>query len=329
MTRSSLRYHRGGMPDSSSANERSSALATLLTEARYAPSERIDELTTAEMLTVMNAADREVAEAVAREIPAIARAVEAITAALSPERAGRLFYVGAGTSGRLGVLDASECPPTFNVPESLVQGLIAGGDYALRHAVEGAEDSPELGATDLRAHGFCAKDVLAGIAASGRTPYVLGAMAHARSLGAVTIGISCVPDSEVACAAQIAITPAVGPEVITGSTRLRAGTATKLVLNMLSSGAMIQLGMVYSNLMVNVQPTNAKLEDRAERIVVELTGLSRAAAAELLTRAGSIKAAVLMHAHGLSRERADGLLRNAHGHLRHAMESASAGGTGD
>src|SRR6202020_2561913 len=242
------------MPDSNSATHPAPTLSTLLTEARYKPSEHIDELSTTEMLQVMNAADREVADAVAREIPAIARAVDAIAAALDPERGGRLFYVGAGTSGRLGVLDASECPPTFNVPASLVQGFIAGGDYALRHSIEGAEDSHELGATDLRAHGFTAEDVLVGIAASGRTPYVLGAMQHARSLGAVTIGLSCVPESAGSQAAQIAIAPAVGPEVVTGSTRLRAGTATKLVLNMLSTGAMIRLGTVYSNLIENVEP---------------------------------------------------------------------------
>jgi N-acetylmuramic acid 6-phosphate etherase len=311
------------MSDSNSSTDHASALATLLTEARYEPSERIDELSTTEMLQVMNTADREVADAVAREIPAIACAVDAIAAALAPELGGRLFYVGAGTSGRLGVLDASECPPTFNVPSTLVQGLIAGGEYALRHSVEGAEDSPELGATDLRAHGFGAKDVLAGIAASGRTPYVLGAMQYARSLGAITIGVSCVPGSAVARAAEIAITPAVGPEVVTGSTRLRAGTATKLVLNMLSTGAMIRLGTVYSNLMVNVQPSNEKLADRAERIVVELTGLPRERAGALFREAGSIKAAVLMHAHRLSREEAEALLRDAHGHLRHAMETAA------
>lgn len=310
------------MSDSSSAAKTSSALGLLLTETRYKPSERIDELSTVEMLQVINAADREVADAVAREIPAIAHAVDAIAEALAAEHGGRLFYVGAGTSGRLGVLDASECPPTFNVPPTLVQGFIAGGDYALRHSVEGAEDSRELGATDLRAHGLTAKDVLAGIAASGRTPYVLGAMDYARELGAVTIGVSCVPDSEVARAARIAITPAVGPEVITGSTRLRAGTATKLVLNMLSTGAMIKLGMVYSNLMVNVQPTNEKLADRAQRIVVELTGLPHDRAATLLRESGSIKAAVLMHAHGVNREQAEALLRDAQGHLRQAMEAA-------
>jgi N-acetylmuramic acid 6-phosphate etherase len=299
-----------------------SRLAALLTETRYAPSARIDELSTTEMLEVMNRADREVADAVAREMPAIARAVDAVAAALAPERDGRLFYIGAGTSGRLGVLDASECPPTFNVPDTLVQGLIAGGDYALRHAVEGAEDSRELGADDLRARGFRAQDVLAGIAASGRTPYVLGAMEYAHSLGAVTIGISCVPESDVARAAEIAITPAVGAEVITGSTRLRAGTATKLVLNMLSTGAMIRLGMVYGNLMVNVQPTNAKLVDRAERIVVELTGLPRAEANALLEQAGSIKIAALMHARGLTREQAETLLQGWHGDLRAAMNAA-------
>lgn len=315
-----ITMHMSNLNSSTTAS--SATLGLLLTEARYRPSERIDELSTVEMLQVINAADREVADAVAREIPAIARAVDAIAEALAPERGGHLFYVGAGTSGRLGVLDASECPPTFNVPPALVQGFIAGGDYALRHSVEGAEDSRELGATDLRAHGFTAKDVLAGIAASGRTPYVLGAMEYAHSLGAVTIGVSCVPDSEVARAARIAITPAVGPEVITGSTRLRAGTATKLVLNMLSTGTMIRLGMVYSNLMVNVQPTNEKLADRAERIVVELTGLSRDRAAALLHEAGSIKTAVLMHAQGLTREQAEALLGEAHGHLRHAMEAA-------
>ncbi len=304
--------------------ERDATLATLLTEARYAPSEHIDELSTAEMLTVISTADCEVPEAVRRTIPAITRAVDAIAAALAPEQGGRLFYIGAGTSGRLGVLDASECPPTFNVPESLVQGLIAGGDYALRHAVEGAEDSAELGASDLKAHGFRAADVLAGVAASGRTPYVLGAMEYARTLGAVTVGISCVPGSPVERAADFGITPAVGPEVITGSTRMRAGTATKLVLNMLSTGAMIRLGMVYGNLMVNVQPTNAKLVDRAERIVMSLTGLAQGHAAALLESAGSIKAAMLMHSHGVSRAHAEELLASTHGHLRQAMNKAAA-----
>src|ERR1700748_2818833 len=304
------------MSDSNSSAKSAPALATLLTEARYKPSERIDELSTTEMLQVMNAADREVAGAVGREIPAIARAVDAIAAALDPERGGRLFYVGAGTSGRLGVLDASECPPTFNVPASMVQGFIAGGEYALRHSVEGAEDSPELGATDLRAHGFGAKDVLAGIAASGRTPYVLGAMEYARSLGALTIGVSCVPGSAVARAAEIAITPAVGPEVVTGSTRLRAGTATKLVLNMLSTGAMIRLGMVYGNLMVNVQPTNVKLKDRATRIIAAGTGVDEERAGALLAQAGSVRVAIVMQKLGITRELAMKRLEVAQGRLR-------------
>ncbi len=297
-------------------------LAQLLTETRSAASANIDQLSTVAMLEMMNDFDREVADAVRREIPAVARAVDAIAAALAPAQGGRLFYIGAGTSGRLGVLDASECPPTFNVPETLVQGWIAGGDYALRHAIEGAEDSFELGAQDLASHGFTGRDVLAGIAASGRTPYVLGALAHARSLGATTIAVSCVPDSELARAAEIAISPAVGPEVITGSTRLRAGTATKLVLNMLSTGAMIRLGAVYGNLMVNVQPTNAKLVDRAERILMELTGLDHGGAASLLEQAGSVKTAAVMHARGLSRAEAEKRLQAVDGQLRRALDPA-------
>lgn len=294
--------------------------AALLTEAPHPASAHIDELPTIKLLQVINAADAEVAAAVALELPQIARAVDAIVERM--ERGGRLFYTGAGTSGRLGVLDASECPPTFNVSPQLVQGIIAGGDRALRLAVEGAEDSAEQGAADLAAHGFEVGDALVGIAASGRTPYVLGALAHARAAGALTIGLSCVPESPVASAAEYPITPAVGPEVITGSTRMRAGTATKLVLNMLSTGAMVRLGMVYGNLMINVQPTNAKLEDRAARIVAELTSLDCAAAAALLAEAGSIKVAVLMNQLSLSRSAAEELLRAHHGHLRRALESA-------
>jgi N-acetylmuramic acid 6-phosphate etherase len=309
------------MPSSPPPLPPDSSLATLLTEARHPASAHIDQLPTLELMQLINSADTEVAAAVAREIPNIARAVDAIVQRL--ERGGRLFYTGAGTSGRLGVLDASECPPTFNVPADLVQGLIAGGDRALRHAVEGGEDSAEQGAADLAAHGFSPNDVLVGIAASGRTPYVLGALAHASALGSPTIGLSCVPNSAVAQAAEIAITPAVGPEIITGSTRMRAGTATKLVLNMLSTGAMVQLGMVYGNLMVNVQPTNAKLANRAARIVAELTGLDPAAATALLLDAGSVKAAVLMHQRKLSRPAAEALLRASRGQLRRALESTA------
>ncbi len=295
-------------------------LATLLTEARNPASAGIDELSTIKLLQVINAADAEVAAAVTLELSQIARAVDAIVERM--ERGGRLVYIGAGTSGRLGVLDASECPPTFNVSPELVRGIIAGGDHALRHAVEGAEDAPEQGAADLTAHGVGPKDALVGIAASGRTPYVLGALAHARAAGALTIGLSCVPGSAVAEAAEIAITPAVGPEIITGSTRMRAGTATKLVLNMLSTGVMVRLGMVYGNLMINVQPTNAKLADRSARIVAELTALDRSAAAALLDQAGSVKTAVLMHRKGLTRAAAEELLRAHHGHLRRALASA-------
>jgi N-acetylmuramic acid 6-phosphate etherase len=286
----------------------------LLTETRHPGSARIDQLSTREMLEVINAADRSVADAVHAELSRIAQAVDGIAERL--QRGGRLFYTGAGTSGRLGVLDASECPPTFNVDPGLVVGLIAGGDYALRHSIEGAEDDANQGAEDLKAYGLEAKDTLVGIAASGRTPYVLGGMAYANHLGALTVGLSCVPGSEVECQAKIAITPAVGPEVITGSTRMRAGTATKLVLNMLSTGAMIRTGMVYGNLMVNVQPTNEKLKDRAIRIIAAATGVDEDRAAELLAQAGAVRVAIVMQKLGISREQAVQRLNAVHGRLR-------------
>src|SRR5262249_12221677 len=212
----------------------------LLTEQANPASASIDSLSTEEALRIMNREDGKVAEAVEHEIPQIARAVDAIAAAM--ERGGRLFYIGAGTSGRLGVLDASECPPTFSVPPAMVQGIIAGGGSALSRAAEISEDDPAMGAHDLVDRGFTAADVLVGIAASGRTPYVLGAVAAAAAMGATTIGISCTPDSELAHTVQIAISPTPGPEVIAGSTRLKAGTAQKLVLNMLSTGVFIRLG---------------------------------------------------------------------------------------
>ena len=286
----------------------------LLTETRHPDTARIDQLSTREMLEVINAADRSVADAVHAELSRIAQAVDGIAERL--QRGGRLFYTGAGTSGRLGVLDASECPPTFNVDPGLVVGLIAGGDYALRHSIEGAEDDANRGAEDLKAYGLEAKDTLVGIAASGRTPYVLGGMAYANHLGALTVGLSCVPGSEVECQAKIAITPAVGPEVITGSTRMRAGTATKLVLNMLSTGAMIRTGMVYGNLMVNVQPTNEKLKDRAIRIIAAATGVDEDRAAELLARAGAVRVAIVMQKLGIPREQAVQRLDAVHGRLR-------------
>ncbi len=293
-------------------------LATLPTEARNAASTHIDQLSTLEMLQVINAADAAVAASVAAEIPNIARAVDAVAERL--RLGGRLFYIGAGTSGRLGVLDASECPPTFSVPAALVQGIIAGGDSALRKSSEKSEDDPAQVVRDLQEHGFSAKDALVGIAASGRTPYVLGAMEHAKKIGAITIGLSCVPGSALACAADVAITPATGPEVLTGSTRMKAGTATKLVLNMLSTGVMVRSGHVYGNLMVNVQPTNEKLADRARRIISAATGCDAATAAHLLEQTGSVKTSIVMLALNLPPEAAEQRLATANGHLRDALK---------
>ncbi|MGA2713915.1 MAG: N-acetylmuramic acid 6-phosphate etherase [Bryobacteraceae bacterium] len=260
-------------------------LGALLTEQANPASVHIDKLSTAEMLRVINDEDRKVAESVRIEIPHITSAVDGIVDVF--RKGGRLFYIGAGTSGRLGVLDAAECPPTFNVPPDLVQSIIAGGDSALSRATETTEDDPAIGARDLLAHGFRACDVLCGIAASGRTPYVLGAIDEANRLGALTIGISCTPDSELARRAQIAITPVPGPEIIAGSTRLKAGTATKLVLNMLTTGSFIRMGYVWGNLMVNVQPKNSKLLDRSKRIIAAATGVSYEEAGRMLTAAGN------------------------------------------
>jgi N-acetylmuramic acid 6-phosphate etherase len=289
----------------------------LLTETRHPDSAHIDQLSTREMLEVINTADRSVADAVHAELARIAEAVDGIAERM--DRGGRLFYTGAGTSGRLGVLDASECPPTFSVDPGLVVGLMAGGDHALRNSIEGAEDDAQQGAEDLKERGLRRGDALVGIAASGRTPYVLGGLAYANHLGALTIGLSCVPGSEVECRAKIAITPAVGPEVITGSTRMRAGTATKLVLNMLSTGAMIKTGMVYGNLMVNVQPSNEKLKDRAIRIIAAATGVDEEEAAALLDRGGTVKVAIVMQKLGMTREQALQKLEAAHGRLRTAL----------
>lgn len=266
-------------------------LDKLLTEQANPASANIDRVSTEEMLRIINAEDQKIAAAVEREIPQIAKAVDAIVHAMN--NGGRLFYIGAGTSGRLGVLDASECPPTYNVSYDLVQGIIAGGEKALYKATEASEDDPASGARDIDARGFNSKDVLCGIAASGRTPYVLGAIAHARGMGGVTIGVSCVPDSKLAAAAEIAISPITGPEVVTGSTRMKAGTATKLVLNMLTTGAMIRRGYTYGNLMINVQPKNEKLVDRAKRIIAQAAGVSYEKAGELLAASGrNVRAAI-------------------------------------
>jgi N-acetylmuramic acid 6-phosphate etherase len=302
-------------------------LGNLLTESRNPASEHLDQLPTLAMLELINDEDTKVAAAVRTQLPQIAQAIDAIASRF--EQGGRLFYIGAGTSGRLGVLDASECPPTFSVDPTLFQGLIAGGDRALRLSSEHSEDSPEEGARDLIAAGFgqsstlysllstpCSSDTLIGIAASGRTPYVLGALAHAKSFGALTIALTCVPNSPIAQAADIAITPATGPEVLTGSTRLKAGTATKLVLNMLSTGIMVRRGATYGNLMINVRPTNAKLIDRAHRIIMAATGCDAPTAATLLTQSdNNVKTAIAMQKLNLTREAAESRLSAAKGIL--------------
>ena len=296
-------------------------LEKLLTEQPNPASAGIDAVSTEQMLRIINAEDRVVPEAVGREIPNVARAVEAIVKTL--EGGGRLFYLGAGTSGRLGVLDASECPPTFSVPPEMVQGIMAGGESALSRATEVTEDDPALGARDLSARGFTGRDLLVGITASGRTPYVLGAVAAAKELGAVTVGISCTPDSELARAVDIAITPVVGPEVIAGSTRMKAGTAQKLVLNMLSTGTFVRMGYVYGNLMVNVQPKNKKLVDRARRIVATRGGVTYERAGELLAASGdNVRAAILMGRTGCTRAEAEKLLAESGGRVTQALLKA-------
>jgi len=292
-------------------------LAALPTELRNPATEHIDQLSTLDMLRVINEEDARVAAAVARVLPETAQAIDVIARRF--EQGGRLFYIGAGTSGRLGVLDASECPPTFSVSPTLFQGIIAGGDSALRNSSEASEDSPEQGAADLAARGFTQQDALVGIAASGRTPYVLGALRHAKNLGALAIALTCVPGSQMAAVADISIAPVTGPEVITGSTRLKAGTATKLVLNMISNGVMIRAGAVYGNLMVNVQPTNAKLVDRAHRIIMAATGVDQPTAASLLTQAGSVKKAIAMQKLSLTPEEAEARLQAAKGSLAAAL----------
>jgi N-acetylmuramic acid 6-phosphate etherase len=293
-------------------------LEKLLTEQTNPASAGIDSLPTCQALRIINAEDQKVALAVEKEIPAIARAVDAAVAAL--ERGGRMFYIGAGTSGRLGVLDASEVPPTYSASPEMVQGIMAGGERALTRASETSEDDPSAGVRDLLAHGFTAQDVLVGIAASGRTPYVLGAVAEARRMGAVTIGICCVPDAELSKAVQIPIAPLVGPEVVAGSTRMKAGTAQKLVLNMLSTETFIRLGYVYGNLMVNVQPTNHKLRERARRIIAQAVGVSHERAGELLEAAGNrVRTAIVMGRAGLSREDAERRLTAAGGRVARAI----------
>ncbi len=291
----------------------------LQTEARNPASTNLDELTPLEIVRLMNAEDARVIPAVAAQAEAIARAIAVIAERLGV--GGRLVYAGAGTSGRLGVLDATECPPTFNAPPGQVIGIIAGGYGALTQSVEGAEDHPEFGARDLEALAFSARDVLVGIATSGRTPYVLGALDHARRLGAFTIGLSCNSDSELIPAVDLAITPVVGPEVLSGSTRLKAGTATKLVLNMLTTGAMVRLGKTFGNLMVDLRATNSKLRARTNRIVRILTGLSVEASARLLEQCnGELKTAIVAQLAGVPPDEARARLGAAGGQVRPALQ---------
>ncbi|MGL6487286.1 N-acetylmuramic acid 6-phosphate etherase [Aeromonas hydrophila] len=289
-------------------------LSSMITETRNPASVEIDQLPTLEMLRVINQEDQQVALAVSQLLPEITRAVDAIAAAFG--KGGRLVYIGAGTSGRLGILDASECPPTYGVSAEQVVGLIAGGHKAILQAVENAEDDAELGAQDLKNIQFCANDVLVGIAASGRTPYVLGAMAHARAVGATVCSISCNPGSPLAQAADISMVAVVGPEIVTGSSRMKAGTAQKLILNMLSTGAMIRTGKVYGNLMVDVEATNAKLVERQKRIVMEATDCERTVAERALAQAdNNCKTAIVMILAGLTADEARTRLQSSNGFI--------------
>lgn len=308
-----------GMPDS--RRDLMTELEQLVSEGRNPTSMGIDLMSTTDILRTINSEDRTVPYAVEKVIPQIARAVDAIVAAFS--RGGRLIYVGAGTSGRLGVLDASECPPTFGVTAEMVVGLIAGGPEALMRATEGAEDRAEDGAADLDALSVSHRDVVVGIAVSGRTPYVVGALRRAHQLGAVTVALSCNPASTIAGIADIAISPVVGPEVLTGSTRLKSGTAQKLVLNMLTTASMIRIGKSYQNLMVDLHASNEKLLARAVRIVMEVTGCTAQEAERVLGRTGNhVKLAILVAMTGMDVEAARAALSASGGFLRRAIEGA-------
>lgn len=295
-------------------------LATMSTEARSPASQNLDQLSSLELVALINQADQQIAPQLAAVLPNVAQAVEQIVAAFAA--GGRLIYLGAGTSGRLGILDAVECPPTFSVPSSQVVGLIAGGDNAIYKAVEGAEDDPALGAADLTRINFQRNDVLVGIAASGRTPYVLGALAYAKSLGATTVAISCNADAPILAAADIAICAEVGPEVLTGSTRMKAGTAQKMILNMLSTAAMVRSGKVYQNLMVDLHASNQKLVARAARIVMQATECDLVTAQAALARCQmSAKLAILHLLSGQPVEHCQQQLQQQQGFVRQALET--------
>lgn len=294
-------------------------LSTLITEQRNPNSMHVDSLSALEIVQLMNEEDKQVPLAIEKCLPQIAQAVECIVAAF--QQGGRLVYIGAGTSGRLGVLDASECPPTFGVSPEMVKGIIAGGERALRHPIEGAEDSKEQAVIDLQTIQFSSKDVLVGIAASGRTPYVIGALEYAKSLGSVTASIASNPNSAMANIVDIAIDTVVGPEVLTGSSRLKSGTAQKLVLNMLTTASMILMGKCYQNLMVDVQASNEKLKARAIRIVMQATDCDKALAEETLKQADqNAKLAIMMILSGLDRAQAEALLEKHQGKLQLALK---------
>ena len=294
-------------------------LSTLITEQRNPNSMHIDSLSALEIVQLMNEEDKQVPLAIEKCLPQIAQAVERIVAAF--QQGGRLVYIGAGTSGRLGVLDASECPPTFGVSPEMVKGIIAGGERALRHPIEGAEDSKAQAVVDLQTIHFSSKDVLVGIAASGRTPYVIGALEYAKRLGSVTVSIASNPNSAMANIVDIAIDTVVGPEVLTGSSRLKSGTAQKLVLNMLSTASMILMGKCYQNLMVDVQASNEKLKARAIRIVMQATDCDKALAEETLKLADqNAKLAIMMILSGLDRAQAEALLEKHQGKLQLALK---------
>ena len=294
-------------------------LSTLITEQRNPNSMHVDSLSALEIVQLMNEEDKQVPLAIEKCLPLIAQAVERIVAAF--QQGGRLVYIGAGTSGRLGVLDASECPPTFGVSPEMVKGIIAGGERALRHPIEGAEDSKEQAVVDLQTIQFSSKDVLVGIAASGRTPYVVGALEYAKSLGSATVSIASNPNSAMANIVDIAIDTVVGPEVLTGSSRLKSGTAQKLVLNMLTTASMILMGKCYQNLMVDVQASNEKLKARAIRIVMQATDCDKALAEETLKQADqNAKLAIMMILSGLDRAQAEALLEKHQGKLQLALK---------
>lgn len=292
-------------------------LASLGTEQVNSRSERLDQMNSLEIATLMNDVTADVTAGIEKALPQIAQAIDGIVARL--KNGGRLIYMGAGTSGRLGVLDASECPPTFGVSPELVQGIIAGGDGALRKAVEGAEDSETLPVEDLKTRALSEKDAVVAISASGYAPYCVGALKYARSVGALAISLSCNTGARTSQYADIAIEAPTGGEVLSGSTRLKAGTATKLILNMLSTATMVQLGKCYKNLMVDVKATNVKLLDRSIRITMNATGLDRVAAEALYQEAGGIKAAIVMHETGATRALAESALAENGDRVRDAI----------